>query len=208
MATASLPFEVPRPVAQKVSRLRLLVRLYSLAEGLAAVAIVVGLGFWLGLAIDWMFEPQPALRILLWGVVVLAAIVAAWRYIGRRLFAPLPDDSLALLVERQYPQLREGLITTVQAAQSHAASNPDLARSGLQGDEVLRDDSPLRGANRELVSAASRNAAAAMPEISLRRVFDMRPLARKGVAAFGLLAAMAIFAIAERGAFDFYVERL
>src|SRR5215207_8504044 len=69
MATASLPFEVPRPVAQKVSRLRRLVRLYSLAEGLAAVAIVVGLGFWLGLTIDWMFEPQPALRVALWSLV-------------------------------------------------------------------------------------------------------------------------------------------
>lgn len=208
MATASLPFEVPRPVAQKVSRLRLLVRLYSLAEGVAAMGIVVGLGFWLGLAIDWMFEPQPALRVVLWGLVVVAAVVAAWRYIGRRLFAPLPDDSLALLVERQYPQLREGLITTVQAAQSHSASSLELAKSTIAGVEVSRDEAPLRGANRELVSAASRNAAAAMPEIALRRVFDMRPLARKGVAAFALLAAMAIFAITQRGVFDFYLDRL
>ncbi len=58
MSAAAYSFEVPRPVAQKVSRLRLLVRLYSLSEGVAAVSIVVGLGFWLGLAIDWMFEPQ------------------------------------------------------------------------------------------------------------------------------------------------------
>ena len=63
MATASLPFEIPRPVAQKVSRLRALVRLYSLAEGLAAAAIVAGLGFWAGLAIDWMFEPRAELRV-------------------------------------------------------------------------------------------------------------------------------------------------
>jgi hypothetical protein len=209
MATASLPFEVPRPVAQKVSRLRLLVRLYSLAEGVAAVAIVVGLGFWLGLAIDWMFEPQPALRIALWALVIVGAAVAAWRYIGRRLFAPLPDDSLALLVERQYPQLREGLVTTVQAARSwsewegEALAEP-APGSRLGGSLVLSKD----GASRELLTAASRNAAAVMPEIALRRVFDMRPLVRKGVAAFGLLAAIAVFAIAQRGAFDFYLDRL
>jgi hypothetical protein len=194
MASASLPFEIPRPVAQKVSRLRLLIRLYSFAEGAAAVAIVAGLGFWLGLAIDWIFEPQPAVRIALWCVVAAAIAVAAWRYLGRRLLASLPDDSLALLVERQYPELREGLITTVQAARSPAANSPDLARSGL--------------ANRELVSAASRNAAAAMPHVALRRVFDLRPLARKGAAAFGLLAAIALFAIAQRDAFDFYLDRL
>ena len=189
MSAAALPFEVPRPVAQKVSRLRLLVRLYSLAEGLAAVAIAVGLGFWLGLAIDWMFEPQPALRVVLWGVVVVAAAIAAWRYIGRRLFAPLPDDSLALLVERQYPQLREGLITTVQAAQSYSTNSFELAKLRVAEEEVSRDQSPLRGANRELVSAASRNAAAAMPEIALRRVFDVRPLARKASNAWGLVTS-------------------
>src|SRR5437870_2830203 len=116
MSTSALPFEIPRPVARKVSRLRLLVRLYSLAEGLAAVAIVVGLGFWLGLAVDWLLEPQPAARVALEIAVGVAAVVVAWRYIGRRAMAPLPGDSLALLVERQYPELNEGLVTTVQAA--------------------------------------------------------------------------------------------
>src|SRR5262245_37189694 len=116
MATASLPFEIPRPVAQKVSRLRMLVRLYSLAEGVAAVVIAVGLGFWLGLVIDWLFEPSAGIWMLMWLAVVAAGLGTGWRYIGRRLSVPLPDDSLALLVERQYPQLREGMITTVQAA--------------------------------------------------------------------------------------------
>src|SRR5690606_27826597 len=115
MSTIASPFEIPRPVAKKVSRLRLMVRLYSLAEGIAAVAIVLGLGFWAGLAIDWMFEPQPTVRVAMAVVVAVAALAAAWRYVGRRALAPLPDDSLALLVERQYPDLNEGLVTTVQA---------------------------------------------------------------------------------------------
>lgn len=209
MATASLPFEIPRPVAQKVSRLRMLVRLYSLAEGVAAVVIAVGLGFWLGLAIDWMFEPSTGMRILLWLAVVAAAFGTGWRYIGRRLFTPLPDDSLALLVERQYPQLREGMITTVQAAGvragvARAAEAPAPAFLEYEDEE----QSPLAGANRELIDAAGRNAAAAMQQVSLRRVFDMRPLARKGVAAVGLCVAMAIFALTQRGAFDFYLDRL
>ena len=60
MSTAALPFEPPRVIRRKVSRLRLAVRLYVLAEGLAALAIVVGAAFWLGLAIDWLFEPRPS----------------------------------------------------------------------------------------------------------------------------------------------------
>ncbi|BBO33263.1 hypothetical protein [Lacipirellula parvula] len=211
MATASLPFEIPRPVAQKVSRLRMLVRLYSLAEGFAAVAIVAALAFWLGLAIDWMFEPSAGMRILMWLAAIFSVLVTGWRYIGRRLFAPLPDDSLALLVERQYPQLREGMITTVQAAgvragiarDAEAVDATDLEHSHGHGEQ-----SALAGANRELIDAAGRNAAAAMQQVSLRRVFDMRPLARKGATAIGLCAAMAIFALTQRGAFDFYLDRL
>src|SRR5689334_10583397 len=128
MSASALPFEIPRPVAKKVSRLRLLVRLYSLAEGLAAVAIVVGLGFWLGLAMDWLLEPSPAVRVAIEAAIAVGVLVVAWRYIGRRAIAPLPGDSLALLVERQYPELREGLITTVQAVDFEDADRPDFSR--------------------------------------------------------------------------------
>ncbi|WP_428303976.1 hypothetical protein [Lacipirellula sp.] len=211
MATASLPFEIPRPVAQKVSRLRMLVRLYSLAEGVAAVAIVAALAFWLGLAIDWLFEPSAGMRILMWLAALFSVLVTGWRYIARRLFAPLPDDSLALLVERQYPQLREGMITTVQAAGVRAGIVRDAeAVDATDGEQSHGhgEQSALAGANRELIDAAGRNAAAAMQQVSLRRVFDMRPLARKSAAAIGLCAAMAIFALTQRGAFDFYLDRL
>lgn len=204
MAPASLPFEVPQPVARKVARLRLLVRLYSLAEGLAALGIVVGLGFWLGLAIDWLFEPAPTARVGMWGLVTLATLAAAWRYIGRRLFATLPDDSLALLVERQYPQLRDGLVTTVQAVHGRTLWEREV-RAELERE---RPSIEFDGATRELLTAAGRNAAAAMPGVALRRVFDLRPLTRKGAAAIALLASIAVFALLQRGAFDFYLNRL
>src|SRR5689334_6943450 len=202
MSTATYPYEIPRPVARKVSRLRLLVRLYSLAEGIAAVAIVVGLAFWLGLTIDWLLEPSRAVRVALEALVAAATLFAAWKYIGRRFLAPLPADSLALLVERQYPELQEGLVTTVQAASyttpyspHHAPPNsPDLARSGLRQST----------ASRELINATSRRAAAAVEQVRLRRVFDMRPLARKGAAATALLAALAAFALIQPDSYSFW----
>jgi hypothetical protein len=198
MSTSALPFEIPRPVARKVSRLRLLVRLYSLAEGLAAVAIVVGLGFWLGLAVDWLLEPQPAARVALEIAVGVAAVVVAWRYIGRRAMAPLPGDSLALLVERQYPELNEGLVTTVQAARWRDVDSPEPVMVG-----------PItEGVQRELMEATSRRAAAGVQQVRLRRVFNMRPLARKGAAAVVLLGAIAVFGLVQREAFSFWVDRI
>ncbi|MBA3482012.1 MAG: hypothetical protein H0T51_09375 [Pirellulales bacterium] len=195
MSASTLPFEIPRPVAKKVSRLRLLVRLYSLAEGLAAVAIVIGIGFWLGLAIDWLLEPRLVIRVALAAAVGVAALVAAWRYIGRRALAPLPDDSLALLVERQYPELDEGLVTTVQAT---GRQTPDQVWPRQSGD----------GFERTLMEATGRKAANAVRDVRLRRVFDMRPLAHKAVAALALLAAIGVFAVAQREAFAFWIERI
>jgi hypothetical protein len=188
MSAASLPYEIPRPVAKKVSRLRRLVRLYSLAEGLAALVIVAGAAFWVGLGIDWLLEPRPAMRAAMWLVVAAAAAVAAWRYIGRRALAPLPNDSLALLVERRHPQLRDGLVTTVQAADERDFSSQSFGR--------------------QLIGVTSRRTAAAMDEIQLRRVFNFQPLARKGAAALALTASVAAFALVEREAFAFWVERM
>jgi hypothetical protein len=188
MSSPAAHFEIPRPVAEKVSRLRLLVRLYSLAEGLAAVAIVLGVGFWIGLGIDWLLEPSPAVRIAMGAVVAAGALAAAWRYIGRRALASLPADSLALLVERQYPQLDEGLVTTVQAPRARRAESRDHAR--------------------QMIDATGRRAASAMSEVRLRRVFDMRPLARKGAVALALLASIGVFALAAREAFDFWLQRI
>ncbi|HYO25635.1 MAG TPA: hypothetical protein VEQ85_11890, partial [Lacipirellulaceae bacterium] len=186
MSTTALPFQPPRSIARKVARLRLAVRLYVLAEGLAALAIVVGAAFWAGLAIDWMFEPSPAVRVLMWAAALAIAAIVAWRYLLRRSFAPLRSDSLALLVERKYPQLGEGLVTTVQAA----------------GEA---DPGPVR---RLMLDASARRTAEEMPRVRLGSVFDFRPLASKALVGLTLLAAIGVFAATQRDAFGFWVDRL
>jgi hypothetical protein len=175
----------------------MLVRLYSLAEGIAAVAIVAGLGFWLGLAVDWLLEPGPTARVLMWAAIAVAAAYVAWRYIGRRVLAPLPADSLALLVERKYPQLDEGLVTTVQAGVAYS-KNYDQAWPGLSGHEF----------NRALINATGRRVSAAIDEVQLSRVFNRQPLIRKGTAALLLALSIIAFALVQREAFGFWIERM
>ncbi len=186
MSTAALPFQPPRLISRTVARLRLAVRLYALAEGLAALAVVVGAAFWLGLAIDWLLEPRPALRVALWIAAGAGVALVAWRYILRRTFAPLRSDSLALLVERQYPQLREGFVTAVQAS----------------------GESDAGAVRRQLLDVSARRAADALAGVRLGRVFDFRPLARKSLLAVGLLGAIAAFAALQPAAFGFWIERL
>jgi hypothetical protein len=186
MSTAALPFQPPRPVRRKVARLRLAVRAYALVEGVAAVAAVVAAAFWIALGVDWFFEPRPALRVVMWIATVAAAGFVAWQFIVRRVFATLRNDSLALLVERQYPQLREGFVTTVQAA-------------------GVDHGSP---AHRTMLESSARHAADALAGVRLRRVFDFRPLATKLLVAAALVGAIVAFAALSRDVFGFWVERM
>lgn len=166
--------------------MRAAVRLYVLVEGLAALGMVIGGAFWLALGLDWLFEPRPALRVVMWIVAAAAAAFVAWRYIIRRAFAALRNDSLALVVERRYPHLAEGLVTTVQAA----------------------GDGDFGAVRRQMLDSSARRTIDALGNVRLTRVFDYRPLARKLFAAAALLGAIAVFAATQHEAFGFWLQRM
>jgi hypothetical protein len=186
MSTAALPFQPPRPIRRKVALLRTAVRLYVVVEGLAALAVVVGSAFWLGLGIDWLLEPRPAIRVAMGALAGIAFAYVAWWYLLRRAFAPLPSDSLALLVERTHPQLAEGLVTTVQAADQHESGATRL----------------------QMLDVSARRTVEALGDVRLGRVFDFKPLNTKFLIASILFAAIGVFAATESEAFGFWLERM
>ena len=181
------PLKLPKRVNRKMRMLRWLVRLYVGLEGLAAVALVLGLAFWVGLALDWTFEPSRGWRILVSLGVMLATSYVALRYLFSRAAARLPNTSLALLLERNYPELQESLVTTVEAAQR-------------------RRTAPI--GNKALLNQTSQHASDAMRGIQLRRIFHYRPLVWKSVGALGLLVSVGAFALLQSDAFGFWLERL
>jgi hypothetical protein len=186
MSTATLPFQPPRPIRRKVALLRTAVRLYVVVEGLAALAVVLGSAFWLALGLDWLLEPRPAIRVAMGLSAGVVLALVAWRYLLRRAFAPLPSSSLALLVERSHPQLAEGFVTTVQAADQHEAG-------------------PVQ---RQMLDASARRTVDALGDVRLGRVFDFRPLTSKLLLAAILFAAIGVFAATESDAFGFWLERM
>jgi hypothetical protein len=186
MSSSTGNYQIPRPVRRKVSRLRRLVRMYVLLEGIVGVAIVVGSAFWLGLAIDWTFEPSTTGRGILWVLAAALAAGVAYRLVLRRLFAQLPDDSLALMVERHYPQFDEALVTTIQASHRERGS----------------------AYQQELIRQTGESAAAAVPGVSLRRILDWRPLRRKFFTALGLAGSVAGFALSQQDAFATWIRRM
>jgi len=187
MSTAPLPFTMPKPVRRKVRLLRWLVRSYVCLDGFAAVALVLGLAFWLGLGIDWVFEPAPAVRGALWGLTGLAATYAALRYLFGPLGAKLSNANLALLLERNFPQLNQSVITTVEAA--------DRRRDAPIGNEVL-------------LLNTSQQAATALRGLKLRPIFQWGPLLWKTGVAVTLGLSIFVFAATQTETFSFWLQRM
>lgn len=187
MSTASIPLSIPKPITRKVARLRWLVRLYVVFEGIAALVVVLGSAFWIGLAIDWLFEPLPAVRVLMWLIATAIAVYVAMRFLFLRVFRRLTNSSLALLVERNFPHLRESLVTTVEAG--------DRSRSLPLGHATM-----LRHTGQE--------AAESISHVKLSQAFQFRPLVWKSAAATILLLSIVAFSVFQADAFGFWSERM
>src|SRR5436190_23291409 len=102
--------------------LRWRIRLYIWAEGIALSATWLGLMFWVGFGLDYLpvlmgaSEMPSVPRAVLLIVTGIALAFILYRWIGRRAFVSLGDRSMALLLERQFGQFNDSLVTAVEMA--------------------------------------------------------------------------------------------
>ena len=192
MSIATNPNLDPQ-LATLLGSLRQRVKRYVVWDSLLAIGVVALAAFWIGLALDYLpvmlggtEMPWLARAILLLIVSVLIAGIVSKLLIGR-LKRPLPDDSLALLVERHHPKLGGRLITAVQ-----------LNEPGRSGDS----HSP------ELLRRVHREAAAAVDEVDPNKVFRWEPLARKAMIVGPLVLMALVFAAISPSAFGQAFSRL
>ena len=157
MAQVTYQPDVPPAIERKLAQVRRGIRATSGWEGLSAIAIAVGAAFWIGLWLDWMFEPAPAVRLAAMIGTAGLGLWVAYRYLLRRAFVRLPDASLAVLLERHFTQLKDDLLTAVDLAAGEGATavyHPELltrtrvsaaaATANLNPGELFHRG-PLRG---------------------------------------------------------------
>lgn len=171
MATAEIDrLTSPSPaIRNPLERLRSTIRRYVLLEGLAICGIVLAAWFWLGLLFDfgvfkvfhfdWVQEAPRSLRaIVLIGIVALLLGILAVKVV-RRLMVEFSASSLALVLERRFPQqLGDRLITAVELA--------DLKRAEQQGY------------SRELIGQTAQEAELRLQSVPIHDVFDWSRLRR------------------------------
>lgn len=179
--------ELTPAIRSALAAVRRRIRAYVWIEGLAILIIVAGLAFWFGMAGDWLFEPTPLVRKIAIGVIGVVALFVVYRYLLRRAFVPISDATAAILLERQFPNLQDHVITAV-----------DVARK--RGPEV--DYHP------QLASATTQAADRAITGVRVSQLFNRGPLVRKAFAAVALLASIAIFAASAHEAFGFWLNRI
>jgi hypothetical protein len=187
MVRSTHQHELPAAVREKLREVRRGIRGYVWLEGSAAVTIALGAAFWLGLLLDWLLEPSPAVRIVGMVAVAVAALWVAYRFLLRRVFVRLSDASLALLLERRFPDLGEHMLTAV-----------DMAAPDTDADTY----------NQELVARTHQAAAQAIDRVNARQLFRRGPLVRAIAAAIVLIFTIPVFAVSARDAFHTWIQRI
>jgi len=182
-------------VATVIGQVQRRIRVLVLLEGLAVALIWLVAMFWISLALDYLpvrfglDELSRSTRIVL--LIVTGAVVAwlIWRFILQRVFTSLKDASIALLIERKYPEFNESLLTIVE-------------RANQSSDGVVSQ------ADNGLLKQAADKANSICQNVSLNKVLNHRHVFRMlQIAGAGILSVI-LFAVITPDAMKTAVSRL
>ena len=192
MTTAIEPTRSLHPIQRKLSGLRIGIRLYVLIQSLGLAIIWLGVTFWTTLALDYLpvllcaNELPQAMRALLLVFVSVGLVSILYRWLLRRMFVPLPDRSMALLVERRFSDFQDSLMTAVE-----------LVTTGWQDSQ-----------QKQMITESKNYAAQRISGVPLRHVFNMRPLFCNLIFTTTLVTTFLSFGYFQKDAWTLAVRRL
>jgi len=165
---------LPGEVGELLAALRAQIARYIWLEGLGATLAAFGIAFWVMLVIDWTFEPPSWVRLVLITVAMVAIAIVLFQRLISRAFVRFPDRTLALLVERQFPQFHDSLVTAVELSSRRDNAEPFDA---------------------DMLQHTCRDAQSLLQGVELRDIFDPAPRTRAVAAGSFALLTLLIFAV-------------
>jgi hypothetical protein len=169
-----------RSIPSVLGRVRRRIRLYIVVRAVLAAVAALAITFWAAFALDYLpvkFGRDELSVEFRWFLAVIAGIAAGaclYQLGLQRLFVSLPDDRLALLLERRFPHLHDSLITAVE----------------------LKSDEPRGRFAQAMLSRVHDQAGAGLVQVNVSRLFDFRPLYQ--------ITALAVCAIAPALALAYF----
>lgn len=191
MAVDSSSVTLAPKIRTLLGSLRTRVRAYIVLDSVLSLWNWWLLTFWAFLALDytpvllWASELPRGLRSVLLLAVMVGYVWIVVRHLVGRLAVPLADRSLALVVERRFPQFHDSLITAVELCQAPGGSY-----------------------SLEMLSATHAVAAQQIDVVKLARMFRWRPLLAKAIAALCLTLPWLAAATLHGRLIDLGVKRL
>ncbi len=201
MAPHKNPLPLPKEITLLLDSLRGRIRRYVWAEGLAVLAFHLGVLFWISLAVDRFLEPPAVARVVTWVLAVSVMTADAWRVLLRYVFTPLGDRSMAIILERRFPQLNDTLLTVLESGED-ADVLADSATADLDADF---SEAALK---REMMRKTLEELLAAIPTLRVSQVFRLAPLMQAGALAAVAAASVAVFFVNAPETAGTYVQRI
>lgn len=191
MSSAALRSLSPE-VLTKLTDLRRQIRKYVFWEGLALVVTLAGLLFWGSFLVDTTYfrlsrlELPQSLRaaFLIGSLAALAGGLVS--LLVFRTLRGMRSRALALLLERRFPQLGDGLITAVEATEGGWQPSSDIEKAMLQ----------------RTIADASRS----VQRLNVSEVFDPGPLRRAAIAAVMLVVSILGLAVVDSSAMERWID--
>ncbi len=189
--------QLPPEVDESLAKLKSRIRQYVLWEGVAFAIVAIGLFFWFSLGFDYAvfsvrrLEPPRGLRVafdlaLLAGVFTIMLVLIVFR-----VFRSFRAKSLALLLERRFPELNDRLVTAIEISDQANGGRPPPGQSALTSAMLKRTVAEV---------------AETLKRVNVESVFDRAPLRRVMTAAAVLFVSVIGFAVMNREAFGRWTD--
>ncbi len=163
-----------------LGQLKNMIRKYVLIEGIAILVAIIGMLFWVGFGIDVIYFWMSRLDLPIWFRKLFAVSAVCFLVYGLlkwvlfRFLRSMTNRSLALVLEKQFPELNDRLITAVESRTNDFPNENQLHLSML--DKTIDDVAGL------------------MKNLDLGQVFNLAPL--KKIVTISLLLIVSVFAFA------------
>lgn len=193
-------------ITNSLNSFRKKIRVYVICQGLLFALIWLAISFWLAFSLDYLpvlfgfSELSQRWRvILLTGIAIVFGLIV-YRWVFQRVRKPLDTESLALLLERRFPQFNDALITTVQQPQW------DRSNELAQFTEAGKLNSIEH--HRKMLAESRSQAEKILQQTSIKQAFNLRPLLVAGLVAILLTVSIIGFASLQQSAFFTALRRV
>ncbi len=201
---------IPQSIYSLLAKLRRKVRGYVVIEAAALLIVWLVVTFWCALVVDYLpvtfglDELSQVARTVVLTTILVSAIWILWHFLLRRIFVSLPDSSMALLLERTFPEFNECLITTVESVTAKKPDSGQIEMANPEGDDPTGDviyDAAMRERTVTRAQSIARH-------VDPSRAINYGPLKKRIAIACGLAMTVLVLALQKPAVFLLATERI